>query len=91
MSAWEVYTETRPVARKNYACNAVEYIEPQDNDYFGFTKEEIHIIEYARKFGIGKHQKYIKVKGRWDGEWVTFRASIDVDEICRKYEIYPDE
>ena len=89
--SWEVYTETRPVARKNYNCNAIEYIEHNDNDYFGFTEEEIRMIERVRLKGIEKGNKYIKVEGKWDGDWVTFRADIGIDRLCHKYDIYPNE
>jgi len=90
---WGVYTETRPVARKDYPCDACESALWAELNYpENIDKEDFEVMENAKADGyrILKGMKYIKVCGLYEGNWTTFRARIGVDEICHKYEAYPE-
>lgn len=88
---WEIEASGYPVARKDYDCQAVDWID----NTIGFNKEEFtpeewEKIELARNkgFKILKGEKYLKVSGKYDGEFSVFRAIPDLDEICKKYDLY---
>lgn len=87
---WELETTTEPVARKEYNCQAWPWIDNQGFDERDFDPEDWQTIEKARKekFKILKGTKYICVNGKWEGEFTTFRARKDLDDICRQYEFY---
>ena len=90
--SWDVYTETKPVARKDYLCNACEIITDNSLGERDFSPEEWIVIELAKSegFKILKGTKYIKVKGIYEHEPSTFRARMDIDEICRENGFYED-
>jgi len=86
---WDIATNTEPVARKEYHCQASDWITNYmcDDD---FTPEELIIFKKAQaeKFKILKGTQYRKVSGIWEGESSVFRARPDMDDICQKYDIY---
>ena len=89
---WEIETVTTPVARKDYHCEASDWIcnaSYPDEDY---DPEDLETINKARNesWKILKGQKYLKVSGKFEGEFCTFRARIDLEEVCKKYDLYPD-
>ena len=88
--SWEVSTETRPVARKEYGCVACEWIAQADwgQGYMKFAdlRTVVKIRREDCKIKIG--DRYIKICGLWEGEWTTFRARIDADSLCQDYELY---
>ena len=58
-----------------------------------FTKAEMDIIEAARakKFMIKKGEKYLRVTAEDGGEITVFRAIPELDKICKKYDLYPED
>jgi hypothetical protein len=90
-------SETRK-ARKNHRCDACHWLlsESGDIDYLarehGLTESEVSSLKLAEKngWGIKKGDKYLYQTGKYDGEMCTFKAIPAVDDICQKYEIYPD-
>ena len=86
---WDFCSITTPVARKEYECDGIVFIDECGYDE-EFTPEEIAVINNCRKNGrkIFKGDKYIRVTGMWDGQWVTFRARPEINEICAKYDLY---
>ena len=88
---WDVATDTQPVARKDYHCQASDWINNMmvRND---LTSDEREAYEKAEAEGwkILKGTKYIKTDGFWDGEPSVFRARPDMDAICKKYELYQE-
>ena len=88
---WDVATNTEPVARKEYRCDASEWINNM-MDLDDFTSEELGLFDTARTegFKILKGSKYLKTTGFWDGEPSVFRARPEMDVICRKYNLYSD-
>ncbi len=83
--------ESTPVARKNYSCNACEFIF--NDDYRnGYTFSEYRSIIKARNnnYRILKGEKYIR---QWNadeisGDTWTYRAIPEIHQICIKHELY---
>ncbi len=88
--AWDVYTTTTPIARKDYACDAATHLSDIAVDEFDFTDKERRLMDqvHAGELKINKGEKYIKTSGLWDGESSVFRARPDLEKICVKYGIY---
>ena len=87
---WDVCTETEPKARKDYHCQASDWIENSglcEGDYDACDWVTIKKAK-SENFRILKGEKYICVRGIWNGVASTFRARIDLDSICKKYELY---
>ena len=88
--SWEFETVSTPKARKDYHCDASDWISNYGEDEF--TPEEWGIIQKAKleKNKILKGTKYHKVTGKWEGEFSTFRARIDLNKICMANDIYEE-
>tara|TARA_R110002049_G_scaffold282589_3_gene462439 strand:+ start:1175 stop:1447 length:273 start_codon:yes stop_codon:yes gene_type:complete len=88
---WDVETTTEPVARKDYHCMACDWIHDSISEQI-FNFSELRLIAKAKKenWQIKKGQKYIKVSGKWDGEWCTFRARPEINDLCQKHDIYQE-
>jgi len=91
--SWEMETVEYPKARKDYSCDAAEWI----GNTVGFNEREFEPEDWEKieaamnkNFKILKGEKYLKVSGKYDGEFSTFRAIPALDEICKKYDIYED-
>jgi len=90
---WDFCTITHPKARKDYPCDAWEWLS--DCDYKEFTTltfSERKSIVKAKKngFKIKRGDIYILCKGKFDGEFAVSRAIPELDAICKKYDIYQD-
>ena len=88
-----VIKTTCQVARKNYPCDACDWIFNGDEitrDYY--TYAELRVLAKARKnkYQILKGEKYIKAVGTCGGDFFVFRGIPAVNDICRKYDIYED-
>ena len=90
--SWNPEIVTEPTARKEYLCRAFEWLDCMGVHPDDVEPEEWALIEKARKDGgkILPGMKYIKVTGKWDGEWSTFRARPELNAICHKYDIYQE-
>ncbi len=86
---WDVATNTEPVARKEYICQASEWINNRccRDD---LTPDEQILYDKASSdgFKITKGMKYRKTDGFYDGEPSVFRARPEMDDICLKYDMY---
>ena len=87
---WDFSEETQPIARKDYHCDASDWLTNFDRN--DFDKEELVIIDLAKTENnkILKGTKYIKVSGKWEGEFNTFRARIDLNTICADHDAYAE-
>jgi hypothetical protein len=87
---WDFSEETQPTARKDYLCGASDWLSNYSDDEF--DELELTIIARARHENnkILKGTKYIKVTGKWEGEFSTFRARIDLNDICIKHNAYDE-
>lgn len=89
---WDVATTTTQTARKDYQCEASNWIIECGLGEVNFSFTELRLIAKAKRDGwkIKKGQQYVKVCGKWDGEWSVFRARPEIDDLCQKYDIYKD-
>lgn len=87
---WDVENVTYPKAKKHYPCQACEWLANAPIEDEDLTDDERLCLDAARAdhWKILPGQKYIKIRGKFDGEWQTFRARIDVNEICKRHGIY---
>lgn len=89
---WGMCTVTRPIARKSYHCDAMVWINEMNICESDVEPGDWELIQKAYnedcKIIIGR--QYIKVEGKWDGDFCVFRARPEIDEICRKYGIYDE-
>lgn len=89
--SWDFCEVTTQAARKDYRCEASDWVLEQVNEGL-FTFAEMRLIVKAKreKWRIKKGQKYIKCQGKYMGEFNVFRARPELDELCRKYELYQE-
>lgn len=89
---WEMQTITNPVARKDYDCGASVWIDHASYDDAEYDEKDLQTIRKAKAENnkILKGTRYLKITGKWEGEFDTFRAREDLDAICHKYELYPE-
>ena len=89
--SWNPQTVTEPIARKDYHCNACDWLDTYLNGGI-FSFAEYRLIVKAKRDGwrIKAGQRYVKVEGKWDGEWSIFRARPEINEICQKHSIYAE-
>lgn len=88
---WDCYTNTKPIARKEYDCQASDWIENGDviNQGVLSISEYRQIIKARRnKYKILKGQRYYKIEGKFDGEFTVFRAIPELNDICYKHNLY---
>lgn len=83
--------EVFSTARKDYHCNACEFLF-NDDDMSGFTFAEYRAIVTAKWNGkkILKGQKYIRQFNTDGGHTWTFRAIPEIHKICVKYNLYDE-
>lgn len=79
-------------ARKEHICQASHFINDSNYGEIDFDKKDWEIIQKAKseEWKIKKGTDYIMTKVKWDGEFFVFRARIDLNEICEKYEFYKE-
>ncbi len=58
--------------------------------YYGMSIEEAKKWAVARKnrYKIKKGERYLNVTQIHEGQIMDFKAIIDIDKLCHKYEIY---
>jgi len=84
--------ETRPVAQKDYDCDASPWIYNGDMNRDCYEYHELRDIVRAKRDGymIKKGMRYIKQTLKDRGDIYTFRARLDMHDLCLKYDIYED-
>ncbi len=90
---WDFYQVSNPIARKDYECGATYWIDSTLGwDEKEYDEEDRPTIRKAIAEGkkILKGTQYVKVTGKWEGEFDTYRARKDLDDICRKYDLYDE-
>lgn len=90
--SWEIERATSPVAKKDYPCQASVWIDDAGLKEDDYSEEDWAVIEKAKaeNWMIKKGTQYSKIEGKWEGEFSVFRARVDLDNICHKYQLYPD-
>jgi len=85
--SWDFCVEKIKKAAKDYNCQA--YIWLVNSEIEDLTDDEKNIIEESSG-KIRKGESYIHVSGKWEGEFMVFRSRIDLNDICKKYDVYQD-
>ena len=89
--SWDFCTTTEQVARRDYHCQASDWIFELDlKGQLSFS--ELRSIAKAKrdKWKIKKGDRYTKTKGKFYGEFAVFRARLDLDKICINHDLYGD-
>lgn len=80
-------------ARKSYPCDAYHWINKSCYGESDFDPEDWATIKAADVdgFKIKPGMQYL-YQTSVDGDgWGQFRARLDMHEICRKYDLYPED
>lgn len=80
-----------PIAKKDYSCDACHWLN-EGGLPDGMTISEIKTFIRAKRdgFKIKAGQKYVKVVQIWCGDFSVFKARPEIDDICKKYDIYEE-
>jgi hypothetical protein len=80
-----------PVAKKDYPCNASEWVY-ESLMYVKFTFSEKRDIVKAKRNGwkVKKGEKYIRQFNTEGGDTWAYIAIPAMDELCQKYDLFPE-
>lgn len=88
------YPKTTPIARKDYHCQASEFVRDcwNDADISSLPQVEQDAFALAKlhNFRILKGERYIKQISIYDGSYGIFRGIPDMVDLCHKYELFPE-
>ena len=89
----ELISVSEHVARKQYTCNACEWVDNVLLEYrheYDLTCAELREIVKARRnnWQIVPGQRYIREVQKYEGELLVWRAIPAIHAICLKYDIY---
>lgn len=86
------YPTKRPIARKDYHCDASDTIAAVwfDADIETLTEQEKADYRIAENngFKVLKGERYVYQAGAYDGSFYTFRGIPALVDICHKYELF---
>lgn len=87
-----ILSESHPVAKKDYNCDSYSVVmDSMESGLYAFF-ELRQIVKIRKNNGkIKKGEKYFKQASIQNGELRTFRASLDMHEICLNNELYQDD
>lgn len=99
----EVLTDEIRTARKEYSCDASEYVREWVSEgmyvpgrHIGESGKvkfsDLRKIAAARSEGykILKGSKYKYQRNKYDGDIYSFRGRIDMTEMCHRYKLWPE-
>jgi len=88
--SWDVSTTTRPVAHKEYHCQASDWIMSAGLREADYEPADWEIVKKAKATGfvIQKGSEYVKIAGIFQGNWCVYRAIPEIDHICSKYDLW---
>jgi hypothetical protein len=88
-----VLSESFPIARKNYPCDAAEWLINAE-DLFGrltFTERRKIINAKKNKWMIRAGEKYMKQVAIVCGEFCMVRCNLDIHAICKRLDLYQND
>ena len=87
---WELAKTKTIMARKEHNCEASDWITNSNYGEIDFDPEDWAIIQKAKdeNWKIKKGDLYLYTTGKYDGEFCAYKARIDLDKICKKYDLY---
>ena len=81
-----------PVAKKVHSCDACTWLnEGGLPDGMKYSEVKKYIIARREGFKIKVGTKYVKIAQIYNGDFCTFRARPEIDELCHKYDVYQDD
>ena len=85
-----IIDSTMRKARKSHNCNACHFLFEADYRRIGATIAEYRAIAkaLADKGKILPGEAYEEVFCEFDGEVFTYRHKPEIDQICKKYDLY---
>ena len=91
-----VISKSEPVAQKNYGCDAcvwiVEYPEIIDDCEMSFTDKRIVVKARQNGWRVMKGEKHLQFTiVSCDGDLISVRCIKAINDLCKKYDIYPEE
>jgi len=92
----KVISKSEPVARKNYGCDAcvwiAEYPECIDDCEMSFADKRIVVKARQNGWRVMKGEKHLQFTVvSCENTLVSLRVIKAINEICHKYDLYPDE
>lgn len=92
LMSYQQLTQRNPTAQKDHDCHACEWITAEGYLDYDFTFAEKRLLVKARqaKWQIKKGDKYLKCTGVYEGEFCTYQAIPEINDICVKYGIGKD-
>lgn len=87
-----IIRESIQTAQKRHVCHACFWIIEGLSQRGLFEIADLRKIVKARRNGymIVPGDKYIKQIQKVDGEFVVFKALVEMDKLCWKYDLYPE-
>lgn len=87
-----IINSSTPKAKKDYICNAIEWVVNSDCWCdLTFTEKKEMVKAKRNKWKIKKGQVYYKQVGIWNGDFGVFRAIPSIDNICQRLELYQED
>jgi hypothetical protein len=80
-------------AKKIHNCNACICLRESNTDLFNQLtyKEKKAVVRMKKqKWKIIPGQKYLYMANTFDGDFVIFKADLEINEICLKYNLYQE-
>lgn len=94
-----IISSSTPVARKNYGCDACNWIadpgfecDPSFMEILTFTEKRSIAKAHLNGWRIMKGEKHLQATiVSCDGDLVSWRAIPEIDAICREHALYEFE
>lgn len=87
----EQISENLRIARKDHDCMASEFVRESLNEgIFNFSEYRDIVKAKKNDWKIKKGQKYLDCVCVADGHIYSFKAIIEMDYLCRFYDLYED-
>jgi hypothetical protein len=83
---WEFSKKSTPIARKTYECDACAWLDNMGYENFAdlsFSDKKL-LVKLRKNKLIMPGEKYLKVTGKFEGEFAVFRAKLTADYLCEK-------
>lgn len=85
-----VLSETHPVAKKEYACNACEWLLNAGLPEMPYSEAKLFVLARRDGYKIKKGQRYLKQASIFGGDFCCFRARPEIHALCLKYDVYQE-
>ncbi len=83
---WEFSKKSTPIARKTYECDACDWLDNlwyENFNILSFQDKKL-LVKLRKNRLITPGEKYLKISGKFEGEFTIFRAKLTADYLCKK-------